>query len=648
MKNPFRKGILFFLLFITASPLPAGPKIDSLLELLPRTSDSERVSVLIQISHYYQSRETEKSLDYCKQAIALAEKLGNKQLIADAYYRLGNVYNGNGNYTRAFEALMKSYALFDEVKYYKGMANSANSIGNIYLARKDTANMFRYYRMALASAEKSGSEGTTGAILVGLGNAYSAQGKYAESIEYFQRAAGIFKKAGKEMEYVVCMVNTGSALLSGGDALKAEDIFQSVLPLAEKVGNKYVMALTYAQCGLAKDALGRPSDALLFHYKALQAAREINARDNVSEISRYLSDSYFAMGRADSAYKYLKLFADLRDSIFNEETAAQTAEMQARFDAAEKDKALLEKDSELKQQAMRLNMFLIAFALVLALAMIVYRSYYQKKKTAAEISRQKSIIEEKNKDITDSIRYAQHLQTAILPPDDLVYEHLKDCFILYKPKDIVSGDFYWMFPQGPNVYFASVDCTGHGVPGAFMSIVGHNTLNFILNSRLYLTPSEILDTLNTEVRFLFSNKYSHNLVNDGMDISVCLLNRKEMKLQFAGANNPLYLIRNKELIEIRADKQAIGGMYDVDPKPFTNHEIALQKDDCIYIFSDGYADQFGGPDGKKFKYSRMKEQLLSVVSQPMFRQKQHMNGIIEKWKGGLEQVDDMLLMGVRI
>jgi serine phosphatase RsbU (regulator of sigma subunit) len=205
-----------------------------------------------------------------------------------------------------------------------------------------------------------------------------------------------------------------------------------------------------------------------------------------------------------------------------------------------------------------------------------------------------------------------------------------------------------MFPQGPNVYYAAVDCTGHGVPGAFMSIVGYNTLNFILNSRLYLTPAEILDTLNTEVRFMFSSRYSSNLVNDGMDIACCLINRKQNKLQYSGANNSLYMIRNGELTEIKADKQSIGGMYDRNPKPFTNHELEVKKGDCIYIFSDGYADQFGGPQGKKFKYAQLKEKLLDMVNHPMYKQKQLLDKIIEEWKGSLDQIDDILLIGIRI
>lgn len=254
-------------------------------------------------------------------------------------------------------------------------------------------------------------------------------------------------------------------------------------------------------------------------------------------------------------------------------------------------------------------------------------------------------LEEKNKDIMDSIRYAQRIQVAILPPEIVVKRHIPESFILFKPKDIVSGDFYWMEMQGNKVLYAAVDCTGHGVPGAFMSIVGHNGLNRAVHEYGLSKPSDILDKLNELLEETLRQKDKID-VKDGMDIALCCLDPENLKLEYSGANNELYLVRGREIIEVKADKQPIGAFHT--RRSFTNHALDLQKGDTIYTFTDGYADQFGGPKGKKFKYSQMKELLLSVQRLPMPQQREVLNNTIDSWKGDLVQIDDICMIGVRV
>lgn len=265
----------------------------------------------------------------------------------------------------------------------------------------------------------------------------------------------------------------------------------------------------------------------------------------------------------------------------------------------------------------------------------------------AEIAEQKKVIEEKNNDITASIRYAKRIQVAILPPDDFVKNYLPKTFVLFKPKDIVSGDFYWLSDKKDKVLFAAVDCTGHGVPGAFMSIVGHNLLDQIVAEQGLTKPSEILDALNKSVSDTLRQNHTDD-VKDGMDIALCAFDRKTKQFEYAGAFNPLWLIRNGELIETKADKFPIGNLKIGEQKKFTNHTIQLIEGDTLYIFSDGYADQFGGPNGKKLKYSVFKNILLSIQHLTMEEQGEHLNKAIEEWKGELEQVDDILVIGTRL
>lgn len=265
-----------------------------------------------------------------------------------------------------------------------------------------------------------------------------------------------------------------------------------------------------------------------------------------------------------------------------------------------------------------------------------------------EVVQEKEHVQEKNKEILDSISYAKRIQAAILPPERIANEYLTNNFILYLPKDIVAGDFYWMQQVGENVLFAAADCTGHGVPGAMVSVVCNGGLNRSVREYKLTKPGQILDKARDLVIEEFEK--SDDEVKDGMDISLCALNPITRQLLWAGANNPLWIIQTRsekvELIELKADKQPIGKF--ANQKPFTTHQMQLEKGDVIYIFTDGYQDQFGGEKGKKFKASALKEFLLSIYTKPMDEQKEELKNAFSKWKGDLEQVDDVCLIGVQV
>lgn len=271
-----------------------------------------------------------------------------------------------------------------------------------------------------------------------------------------------------------------------------------------------------------------------------------------------------------------------------------------------------------------------------------------------QVVKQKEEIQEKTKEletlfkqVTDSIHYAKRIQEAILPPLSLVKSILPESFILYKPKDIVSGDFYWIDKKDEWSYFAAVDCTGHGVPGAFMSIVGYNLLKDILNNTNATTPASIMDKMNDGVANTLHAGTSDKQTKDGMDMTLCALNYKTLELQFSAAFNPLYIVRNNELLQFKADKFPIG-MFIGEKQHFTNNSIQLQKGDHVYVFSDGYADQFGGPKGKKFMAGNFRKLLTEMSKLPIEQQNLNLNQTIEEWRGNLEQVDDILVIGIKI
>lgn len=270
-----------------------------------------------------------------------------------------------------------------------------------------------------------------------------------------------------------------------------------------------------------------------------------------------------------------------------------------------------------------------------------------------EIQNQKDTLEEKNREITDSINYAKNIQSAFIPSEQKFNSHFKDSFVLFKPKDIVSGDFYWAHETKDNIFYVTADCTGHGVPGGFMTMLGLSFLEEIIAGQHICDPSEVLNLMRDKIISTLNQTGNYGQNKDGMDITVCCIHKSRKELDFASANNDLYIIRNntefpegKEFIEYKANRQPCG--YSDFNKPFTKQTIPLLEGDCIYTFTDGFADQFGGPKGKKFRYKQFEEMLLKNSHLGFSAQKNLLNSANESWKGTLEQVDDILVIGVKI
>ena len=276
------------------------------------------------------------------------------------------------------------------------------------------------------------------------------------------------------------------------------------------------------------------------------------------------------------------------------------------------------------------------------------RQFREREKIAEQLMTQKEELALKNKNITDSINYAKRIQSALMPSEKQFNSIFPDSFILHIPRDIVSGDFYWINEVRDNIFIAAVDCTGHGVPGAFVSIIGFELFRKMTNIEGIKKPSEILNSLNKDFQEVFKDVENITL-RDGMDVAFCSINRKTKELEFAGAFNPLYLIRNNSIIEVKGDRNSVGLDHpDYADIEFSNHNIKLQTGDIFYIFSDGFADQFGGPEGKKYKYRRFRHLLLALHHLPMKRQHDYLSKSILEWKGDLDQVDDILVIGIRI
>lgn len=407
-------------------------------------------------------------------------------------------------------------------------------------------------------------------------------------------------------------------------------------------------------------------------------AQQINSWQAIKYASTWLSEAYEIAGNNKKALFYMKVLMSINDSMTNRASIEKISreELESGFQKKvesiqhEEEKRQAIADEKAHNQKIIRNILIVGFIISFILLVLAYNSYVAKKKAnriitqqKKEVEAQKAKIEIKNKEITDSIRYARFIQKSILPEPKEIMKIFPNSFGLYKPKDVVSGDFYW-FEKTANIgMIAAADCTGHGVPGALMSMIGVDKLNQAVANKL-TDPSEILSFVNAEVKNTLKQNEGTQISRDGMDIALVSFEFGERgsenssslltpnsqlptKLKYAGANRPLWLIRNGNLIEYKATKSAIGGFTATEQK-FATHEIPLDKNDAIYIFTDGYADQFGGGKGKKMMTKNLKNLLLSIQHLPILEQENYLENKFQEWKGEFEQVDDVLVIGIKI
>ncbi|MFL5752431.1 MAG: tetratricopeptide repeat protein [Bacteroidia bacterium] len=604
----------------------------------------------------------EKALGYHFHSIRLKEKLKDSPGIATSLVYVGAIHSDQGKYPSAMEYYFKALKQFEVANDKKGMANTLNNIGNVHYLQQMYDKALEYYTKALklrkAIADKTGMAKSYNNI----GLIYEQQGKLQLALDHYFKSVALKELAREKKGMAYSYNNIGVIYENLRQFERANEYFFKSLRLCQELDDRFGMAVAFNNIGKIYLKQNKFSQAKDYLNKGLSVSREIGTMEDIRSSYEGLATTYSKTRNFEKAFLYQVLLSGIKDSILNEKNAEIVKEMDAKYETENKNKEilLLNKDKVLqktetlkqkaeaeKQQAQR-NAFIIGFVVALIMALFIYKEYREKQKATVEIIQQKQIIEEKNKDITDSIKYAKRIQEAIFPPDDMVKRLLPESFVLFKPKDIVSGDFYWVEEINNFVFFAAADCTGHGVPGAFMSIVGFNLLKHAINEHLKFKPSEILDQANKDLSETLRQTLEESAVKDGMDIVLCRLNRSAMKLEFAGANNPLYLLRDNKLSIHPGDKQPVGAFVGEDLKKFTNHSLDLLPGDQIYIFTDGYADQFGGPAGKKFKYKQFEELLIDISHQEMAEQKNTLGRVIESWKGNLEQVDDILIIGIRV
>jgi serine phosphatase RsbU (regulator of sigma subunit) len=572
-----------------------------------------------------------------------------------AYLAMGRVEDGIRNTEEALKYLIQAE------RYFAGnRAQLAKVIaikGETFYAAKDYLHAIQYLKEGGEMARMQNDSFIQYVSVTDLGNIYYEQSQYDSSLPYYFKGLDFLKGTKDSLRIEILYSNIGNVYVAKGENSEGKSYLKKAMALAERL--KLIVALPVIYYNLAgvERNLKNYKEARSLLNKSRRAGAIINNKYNLTFCLRLgaLVDS--VLGKPDSARLELRQLIALTDSLYGSDLYSRMAEMQTKFDLEKKNGEILiqnkgKKVAEVKLERERLIFVLVSGALFLLLILtgLLYRNTLARKRAnlllqtqQKNVQKRKAELEYKNQQVLDSIHYAQRIQDAILPLPLFRHSEVNDHFVFFLPKEKVSGDFYWRYEEGDNLYFAAVDCTGHGVPGAMMSMLAFDMLEYVMNDLKRRNPKDILHALNNLIVEKL-HKSNPEGAKDGMDISLCKLNLKTNTLYFAGAWNDLVLVRGGEISQLAADKQSIGYAPDLH---YAEQVLELREQDMIYLASDGYADQKGGPEGKKFMQRRLKQMLAEISISVCADQKNRLEEEFSKWRGNQAQRDDILIIGLR-
>ena len=623
------------------------------------------------------------ALEFYQKSLHVLREIDDKHGITFTLNNIGFIYRSQGNVAKALEYYLKSLKIGEQTGDKHEISESLLHIGRIYFDQDELEKALEYFQRSLKLSQDIGDKKSISSSLSHIAALISKKGDDEEALKYLFECMELDEEIGNKIGIARNLSSIGITFKNQGKLEKALPYCLKSLKIKEEIGYKFGISSSLSTIGSIYFKLGNITKARACAKKSLSIGRELESAENIRSAAVLLTRIYRKQKKWKDALEMYELYIQMRDSVKNEETHRVTIKQNMKYEyekkaAADSIKSVEQKkvlDAQITaQQAMISQEKTFKYSLYGGLALVILFSFFvinRLKVTRAqkseielknnalnnrndEIAFQKEIVEQKNTEILDSITYAERIQSAILPPLSLVKRYLPQSFVFYKPKDIVAGDFYWLEAGTDKkencIYFSAADCTGHGVPGAMMSVMCSNALTRCVKELELTKPGEILDETTRIIEGRFER--SEQLVLDGMDLALCKLDLKTNKLEYAGANNPLWIVHrefkneSEQLVEIKADKQPIG-QYD-DRKPYTSHKIQLNKGDSIYIFTDGFVDQFGGERGKKFKKKSFAKLLLSIQDKPMLEQLDLIKQAFDTWKGKTQQIDDVCIIGVKI
>ncbi len=636
---------------------------DSLKLLLDTAKGSNRVQILNNICYKYRFSDPEFAMKSGSEGLLIAQKINDQKNLVLLFNNIGLLYKDKSADTKALENFIAGEKSAEKINDKYGIAMSNHNIGILYQTQKLYEKALISYTTALELFKEIDNKNAVAQLLNSFGALSYELDDKPKALDYFLQSLAYMEEIDNKKGIADGLNNVAIIYEEMKNYSKALEYHNRSLNICREQSDNRGVSTSLFNMALVYQSQNSYDNAISYIDSAIYYAEKVNGIDLLKEYYRSLSDIYFSKSDYKTSLDFYRKSTALNDSLINQDRNKQILEMSTKYQTEKKEKEneLLKQQNELQNLNLNRQRIInysvsVGLLLVLGLAFFIYKGYKQKQMANKQleeknvlIEEKNKIVEEKNKDITDSIRYAKRLQTAILKPENTFNNYFRDGFILFKPKDIVSGDFYWFEKFGNLSLVAAADCTGHGVPGAFMSIIGCNLLSQSVNEYAITQPAAILNSINKGLtKVLQQKRDSNDFVTDGMDIALCAFNPDTMMLEYSGAYNPMWLIRNYELKEISADKFPVGAFVDSQERLFTRHELPVQQGDMIYIFSDGFADQFGGPAGKKFKYKQFQKTLLENHTKPCEEQKEALNTALINWMGSLEQVDDVLVIGIRI
>ncbi|MBL4706271.1 MAG: tetratricopeptide repeat protein [Flavobacteriales bacterium] len=593
-------------------------------ELLNQELDQcDRIDVRNKYAWELSRVDTAKSLEMAMDIKSKSIAENHNKGLAESYRTLGQCYWLIGDYTSAIDHLEPALDIFTDLKLLKGEAEILNLFGGIHSKMGDLDKAYSYFNDALELRKSIDDIEGIAKSMNSLGDVYMRRKNFDDALATFQEILKLDYQ--NEMYRGIVLYNISEVYYHLEDFESSEKYIGQCKAIGEKLN--FALMRIYCSSLLGKIEKGKKNYLKAIDHlgQALIEAKNINSEERTYAILEDLAEAYELNGNDKLALKLFKEFHATKENVMSKESSERLKTMEHRMEVDR-----LKSETE-KERLRNLEL----------------------QRAAVIIEESRNRIEEQNKEIIDSIKYAERIQSAILPSDKYFKTLLPDSFVFFQPKDVLSGDFYWISGAITDkserfILAAVVDCTGHGVPGALMSIIGNNFLRLCEKESTVNRPSEALEFINSGISKTLRQELSESAIKDGMDMAFVAIDYPNMKLHFAGAKSPLYHIRNGELTEYKGDKHPIGAYLGEELIPFSNHTIDMQTGDVIYLFSDGFADQFGGERGKKFMYKPFRELLKSICSLPMSEQNEIIKTTFHHWKGDFEQLDDVCLIGIRI
>ena len=617
---------------------------------------------------YNMQADYNKAFEFYNKSLKVSQEIGDKNAIVSCYTGIGIINEEQANYTKALEYHLKALKISEELVDKRKIANSYNNIAVVYETLSNFDKALEYNYKALKIRLEIGDKDGIGASYGNIGIVYQEQKKYKEALAYQFKSLAVRKELDDVNSIGNCYGNIAINYDFQAEYEKAIEYYLKALQVFEEIGNEQDVALNYVNLAGLYNSIGNYKSAILYSDSALQLSRKISNIDHERLSYENFAKAFAETGRYKEAYENHVKFKKLTDSIFNVENSKQLGDLKTQFEVEKRETELKAKAEaqeainleEKKRQTLIIYAVVFVLSIVVIFSALLYKRFrltnkqkqiieLKEKETQQQnvvITQQKHLVEEKHKEITDSINYAERIQRSFLATKDLLDENLKDYFVLFKPKDVVSGDFYWAsILNNGNFALVTADSTGHGVPGAIMSLLNITSLEKAIE--FHFEPSDILNSTRKTIIERLKKDGSAEGGKDGMDASLIVFDFKQNQLHIAAANNPVWIVRENNLIEVKPDKMPVG-KHDKDSTPFTQQTIDIQKGDVIYAITDGYPDQFGGEKGKKFMSKNLKELLQTNAHLRMDEQKELLNTTFKNWVGDLEQVDDVTVIGIRI